>query len=358
MVLTGVAVALAGCGRGDVKVQVVPKQSDAMAAANPHGLDQSAMAFHGQMGGPQAQVKWTLPSGWTEKQLSQMRVGSFDAKAKDGQVADVSIIPLQTGGPQMELANFNMWRSELQLPAVQTPDSSPVTVGSAQGKLYEISEGKVPGRILIAALDRDGMTWYFKMKGEDAAVREEKPSFLEFLKSITFEAPAEMAAASPHGLMSAGMSQMTADNSGAPAQGTVPSGWKSLPPSEFLLAKYEITGADGAKAGVNVSELNLTGGGLFANVNRWRGQLGLQPIDQAELAKQVTTVDVTGGQASFVDITGTDPQTSKPSRLIGVVLPRAGETWFYKLMGDPQVVEQQKTAFTNFIQSARYSNAP
>ena len=44
----------------------------------------------------------------------------------------------------------------------------------------------------------------------------------------------------------------------------------------------------------------------------------------------------------------------KPARLIGVVLPLNGQTWFYKLMGDPDVVGRQKDAFIRFVQSAQY----
>jgi len=94
--------AIAGCGRGEIKVQQVPKDADQaggnpmmaqMAApqmANPHaGMDMGMGAASAQ-----PQMKWKLPSGWKEKELSQMRVGSFEA-GKEGQTADVSIVPLQ-----------------------------------------------------------------------------------------------------------------------------------------------------------------------------------------------------------------------------------------------------------------------
>jgi hypothetical protein len=58
-----------------------------------------------------------------------------------------------------------------------------------------------------------------------------------------------------------------------------------------------------------------------------------------------------------VDFTGTDSKTGKPARLIGVIVPQNGQTWFYKLMGDEQIVTQQKDAFIKFIQSANYANA-
>ena len=354
---------LAGCNRDQVKVQEVPKESESTTpqATESGGTPAMPLNPHAGMGmdmagtGAQSQVKWTLPSGWQEKPLSEMRVGSFNAQDKDGDAADVSIIPLPSGGPEMELANLNMWRSELQLPAADKADSQPVTVGPGQGKLFEIADGKTPGRIIVAVLDRDGMSWYFKMRGGDAVVRDQKPAFLEFLKSVSFESAPVTAMADPH----AGMPMNTA-SADAPASsgGPLPAGWKELPPSQFLLAKYVIQGSGDAKAEVNVSMLAGEGGGAMANISRWRGQLGLSPLSEEDASKQVSTLDMADGKATLVDMTGTDSKTGKKARLIGVIAPQAGNTWFYKLMGDEQIVEQQKDVFTKFIQTAKFSNAP
>ena len=74
----------------------------------------------------------------------------------------------------------------------------------------------------------------------------------------------------------------------------------------------------------------------------------------AALDQLVSPVNTGGTPASLVDFTGTDAKTGKPARLVGVMLPLAGQTWFYKLMGDESVVARQKDAFIKFIQSARY----
>ena len=70
--------------------------------------------------------------------------------------------------------------------------------------------------------------------------------------------------------------------------------------------------------------------------------------------KLVTVIDVPGGQASLVDLSGTDARTGQPTRLIGAIVPQSGQTWFYKLMGDAKVVESQKDAFTQFVQGVKY----
>jgi hypothetical protein len=137
---------------------------------------------------------------------------------------------------------------------------------------------------------------------------------------------------------------------------SVPAGWQEGPLTQFLVAKYIISGAGDAKAEVNVSSLDGNGGGLIPNVNRWRAQLGLATATDAELAK-IVSLDAAGAKGSVVELSGTNPRTGQPAKLVSVVLPLGGETWFYKLMGDPEIVAQQKDALLKFVQSARYPDA-
>ncbi|HXT11710.1 MAG TPA: hypothetical protein VN873_09110 [Candidatus Angelobacter sp.] len=359
------AVALTGCRREQIKVQEVPKDSEQTAQApmmdqaaaqsapvNPHagmedphvGMDMDTTA--------QPKLGYVLPAGWKTKELQQMRVGSFDAPGKNGEkAADVSIIPLPIMPPQTELAILNMWRKSIGLPDADNVASQPVAIGSAQGKLYEVGGGKATGRIIVAELDRDGLSWYFKIMGPDAVVREQKPAFLDFVKSITFESVPAMTAAAPQS------TSMDAPAGGASANVAVPADWRAIPNPAMLVAKYEIQGNGGAKAEVNVGVLAGTGGGLVANVTRWRGQLGLAAVSEEDFSKLATTVDLPEGKGTMVDFTGVDAKTGRKARLIGVIVPQANDTWFYKLMGDEQIVDQQKDAFTKFIQSAKFSNA-
>jgi hypothetical protein len=122
---------------------------------------------------------------------------------------------------------------------------------------------------------------------------------------------------------------------------------------QFLVARYVISGSGDTSAAVNVSQLDGTGGGLLANVNRWRNQLG-QPAITDDDAARLPTVDATGTKAVVADFMGTDARTGKAARLVGVVLPLNGRTWFYKLMGDPDLVGRQKDSFIQFVQSAKY----
>ncbi len=125
----------------------------------------------------------------------------------------------------------------------------------------------------------------------------------------------------------------------------------------FCWPNFQFPARAAKKADVNVAELGGEGGGLLPNVNRWRGQLGLSPVAENDLPQMTQSLDVPGGHATLVDLTGTDLKTGTLTRLVGVIVPQNGQTWFYKLMGDESIVAQQKDAFIKFIQSANYANA-
>ena len=364
------ASAFVGCKRQSDQVYYAPREQPTAEAAAPAAGQMPSPATAAPAALPT--LHWTLPDGWREQTPTEMRVASFSVTGKDGETADVSIIPLAIVGRDLELVN--MWRQQVQLPPATDPDvdkqAEPVTIGPGQGKLFNIaSEQPLTGnsrqRILVAMMTRGPMSWFFKMTGEESFVAAQKPAFIQFLKSLSFTEPsAGLQAALPPGHPTIGGNDSAAAASATPAENpekpvwTVPPGWRDQPPAQFLLAEYAIAGADGAQADVNVAVLNGTGGGVLPNVNRWRGQLGLPPATEATLPAMTSALDVAGGQGTVVDVTGTDSKTGLKARLIGVILPQAGQTWFYKLMGDEQLVGQQKEAFVAFIQSAKYPNAP
>lgn len=362
---------VAGCNRDGVKVYKVDA-NDLVATTPPPVAATAPGGMPGTMPGGLAapdhsglpKLKYTLPSGWTEKAPTEMRVASFDIQA-DGKTADVSVIPLgaMSGG---DTANIIRWLGQVGQPpaddaAVQKMAQA-VQVGDQSANLYDLA-GTVPGsgeagRIIGAILHTDISTWYFKMMGDSALVEKNKAAFIAFLKSVQFDKQA------PPSTMD--ISQLPASHPaipgmqppGAPAAGnlpvwTVPSDWKPGEPSQFVLAKFNLQGAGDAAAAATVSQLDGDGGGLLPNINRWRGQLGQPPISEDDAAK-LPTIDASGAKAVMAEFSGQDARTSKAASMIGVVLPLNGQTWFYKLTGDPALVAQQKDAFVKFIQSAQY----
>ena len=124
----------------------------------------------------------------------------------------------------------------------------------------------------------------------------------------------------------------------------------------MALANFRAGDDAEGKADIAVTMLAGDAGGNLANVNRWRGQLGLPPVGEAELSRIGTTVELEGGKALVVDLSGVDARTGQKARMVAVAVPRAGRTWFYKLMGDEKIVAREKESFLKFFQAVRYPN--
>jgi hypothetical protein len=134
----------------------------------------------------------------------------------------------------------------------------------------------------------------------------------------------------------------------------VPSDWKEVSGGQFLVAKFILSGTGNAQAAVNVSMSAGDGGGPLANINRWRGQLGAAALSESDLPSQLQSLDLPGGKANIVSMAGTDGRTGQPARLVAAIVSQGNQTWFYKLMGNAEIVERQKDAFTKFVQTAKY----
>jgi len=348
---------LTGCNREEARIYHVPKEVSTPSQSVAEASSEAPPPQTDSMPSPAPSLPhltYQLPEGWQEKPPSEMRVASITVSGKDNQSADVSAIPLSIVGRDRELVN--MWRSQVQLPPTDDPDAikqfQPVAIGMEQGRLFDFTSEPMPGkprqRMFIAMLTRGSMSWFFKMTGEEKFVGAQKEKFLQFLKSISFTEKTSTPAVSP---------SEAAPEKETGSIWTVPADWQSMPPAQFLLAQFSIPGPHNEKAEVNVARLNGDGGGLSANANRWRGQLGLETLGENELAALVKPLEMPEGKASLVDFTGKDVKTGAPARLIGVAVTQEGQTWFYKLMGDPRIVAQQEKAFVKFIQSANYANA-
>ena len=373
-----------GCHRDSIKVYRIAKDQDQppsqpTAPALPtDSPNPSLPPGHPDISSPSAasvpamsraglpQLTWQTPDGWTEVAPGEMRVASFKVQDPNGKQADVSVIPLP-GIAGSDEANVNRWRGQVGL-SPMSPDelkksAEAVEAGEQPAQLYDIAGPNAGGgdaeRIVGVIQHRDDVSWFFKMTGDAGVVEQQKPAFVAFLKSLKFAAaPAQTAL--PPGHPAVGDTGMSAPPAAAPVSSEgkpnwqVPAGWQEVAGGQFLVAKFMLAGEGGATAAVNVSSSSGEGGGLVGNVNRWRGQLGLAPWSEAEASQSVTMIDVAGGKASLVDLSGTDARTGQPTRLIGVMVPQSGQTWFYKLMGDAKVVESQKATFTQFVQGVKY----
>lgn len=350
----------------EIKVYRVPKAKAAAHSADD-GHDHGAMTNPHGASRAMPKVSYTTPEGWREQGAGEMRVAGFTIAATNGQTAQVAVTPLP-GMAGRENLIVNMWRQQVGLSELSDADAAKqlteVDIGGQPGKMFDMS-GKSPAgatiRIVTAMAHLGEMSWFYKLQGDDALVLEQKPNFITFLKSVKIEAaPASEALPSGHPPIAGGgmPGRVTSEQPPKPRAGgpkwSAPSGWKEIDGGQFLFAKFVIAGEGDAKAAVNVSMSPGDAGGLIANLNRWRGQLGLGAWTQADIDKNVKEIDVAGGKGTFVELSGTDSSTEKPATTLGMKVVRNGNTWFYKLMGEPNLVAAQKENFIQFVKGVEY----
>jgi hypothetical protein len=128
----------------------------------------------------------------------------------------------------------------------------------------------------------------------------------------------------------------------------VPEGWKEIPGSGSMrVAAFGVEeGAQRAEA--TVVSLSGDAGGVTANVNRWRGQVGLPPTAEADIAKELTTITVSGIEGRMADLTGAQ------ERILAVLVSRSGQTWFFKMQGPRDLIEKSREKFEGFVRSVRF----
>jgi hypothetical protein len=297
-------------------------------------------------------IQWTVPDGWQQLPPDGIRLGNFAVTGKNGGAVAVAITSFP-GEVGTELDNVNRWRTQLGMEPVEQGGvtSDPVAVDSVDGKLYDLS-GKT-ARTVVALVRRNGATWFFKMTGDAAAVGEAKPAFAEFLKSIRFAAgggePASLAAAAP---APAPAPEATPAQDNDSPKWNVPSDWVEKPASAMLFKSFAVTGNSGGNAAVTVSFFPGTVGGTLANVNRWRGQMGVEAVEDAQLGNVTQTLETAGGKATSVDIEGAGDKAGQ--RLVAVIVPHGDNTWFYKLIGEKTIVAKEKDSFVNFVKTVQY----
>ena len=136
------------------------------------------------------------------------------------------------------------------------------------------------------------------------------------------------------------------------AKWTAPQGWKQQPATPPRLATFLVEGEGGQRADVSVTAFPGGTGSDLDNVNRWRGQLTLPPIAEADLAGALKKTDAAGLQFSVAEM-------EKDGKAIrGAILRRDDRTWFFKMTGDAPLVAAQKEPFAEFLKSVRIGGTP
>ena len=135
----------------------------------------------------------------------------------------------------------------------------------------------------------------------------------------------------------------------APKWAPLPAGWAVGPENAMRKATWIVTGPNGSKAEIAVTVFPGNVGGLTANVNRWRGQIGLPSAGADEIAASAKAVKVGGLDSQRFVMTSADGKKTVDA----VMTSKDGATWFFKMNGETAAVEANAVAFTAFLAASR-----
>ncbi len=313
---------LSGCGRKEIRTYTAPKElPPSEEKAHPEHAGHSESEHEHTL----PRIGWVLPDGWAEGVADKMSVASFKM---EGATVNVTPLPKLAGQESMLV---NMWRQTLGQPPFSDEEAGKalreVAVGEDKGQLFEVTgeqQGKAV-RIVTAFMHKADRSWFFKLQGDPAAVQGQAAAFEGFLKSVKFDtAPAAPALA---------------------AAPKLPAGWTVLEPGPMQTGKFAVPAQGAAKAEVSVSVFPSDTGGAISNVRRWRGQIGLPEVTDAELLAASKPLDGATAGATLVDL------QNEGRSLVAVVVPREGRWFFYKLLGDTPAVSAARESFVSFAKT-------
>jgi len=126
----------------------------------------------------------------------------------------------------------------------------------------------------------------------------------------------------------------------------VPTGWVAVEPSGVLqVAAFAIPDVSG-DTHMTVLKLNNYPYALLANVNRWREQVGLPPVESSFLKDISRPAKTASG-----DIGTAFQIVGKEKSILAAAFTRGDTTWFFKLIAPNVMAQRQRDSFDYFIGS-------
>ena len=214
-------------------------------------------------------------------------------------------------------------------------------------------------RMVVAFIENDDATWYFKIRGDANAVKKFEPQWMAYLKSIKF-------------------------NDAGDPEGDVPESWTEGRQKMMVAKTYNI-GDDADPLQLDISSLSA-GQDLTLNVNRWLGQLGLPGVGPAQVNSLLSQLESKAGSMRLFDrSTGesaistangnvandgakndsanippmmrNNPSSTKDQRMVVAFIENGDATWFFKVRGNPAAVKKYEPQWSGYLKSISFTDA-
>lgn len=139
---------------------------------------------------------------------------------------------------------------------------------------------------------------------------------------------------------------------------TAPSNWIEKKPTDFRLASYDIKTSNGDLVDLSITVFPGDAGGIESNVNRWRRQINLSPLNLNAIMNEALIESSMIGEYYVFDLTNQNNNQG----MLATIIPNFNnsnsikETIFVKMIGSLQVLEELKYEFILFCKSIHQLN--
>lgn len=368
LLLAGSLAALCACGASESAYTVTEVREVARPDPPPPlGLtDAQRLRFvHGDDEDEPGARHWTYatPEGWTELPPAPMRELGWRVPGSPEGECTFAVYEGKAGGL---LANVNRWRKQFSL----EPTTAEALASLPKGLLLRQQALRIEltGTYVGMAGTRKDEGWALlglvaEMPMATAFLKFVGPADLVTAQSARFE---QLAASLRMDMGSAGAPRAGGPPGGpagdlpAPPTGeppfawSAPEGWQEQPARSMRIVTFVPKAAPGTE--VYVSQFPGNVGGVRANVDRWRGEVGMPPISDAEFAAlaRLKALNVDGtlmsAQGRFSGMSG---KPIDDARLLGLIVPRSRDVVFVKMVGPSEEVRGEEERFRAFCGSLR-----
>jgi hypothetical protein len=367
--------AVAACGGGAEEVELTTSRTYVPVGRDLHwgasdaerfGIAARDFAMDPRDASASSPLHYNLPAGWSELPAKQFR--EINLRVAGDERAECYLTTLSGEGGGLE-ANLNRWRRQLSLGALSAAEIEALPRVAWLGKRAVLAdfEGTWTGmsggasdanwRLVGLVLVEPAQSRFLKMVGPRDVIAAEVEPFMAFAASFRVDDGLP----SGHPPLEPGRPvASSAPDASAPVQSgvsgqyswTVPQAWRRAADRQMRDATY-VCGA-GGEVECYVTVLAGDGGGLEANINRWRQQLGAAAITAGELAA-LAREPMLGGDGAIVEV-ARGANASVPAQqelLLGALAIREERSVFVKMLGPRDAVELERAAFLEFCRSIR-----
>lgn len=142
---------------------------------------------------------------------------------------------------------------------------------------------------------------------------------------------------------------------------SLPDGWREQPGEGLRFATLEMEGPseDGSRPALEmrVTPLGPAARDPLANVNRWRVQIGLAPIEASQLDDVARAIEIDGRTVHLVNMQGPAGEHDSPHHILAAIVPGDERVWFFMILDHADRLAKHEAAFEGFIRSVRVQPA-